>query len=243
MRTGSPRSRAGAAWRMISWSRARSRPWSWASHWWMATSGPTSGLSSRRAKSSPLAFQWSMAGRISSLSRCPIISSTVRKPSLAIRAPDLLGDEEEVVDQVLGFAGEALAQLRVLGGHPHRAGVQVAFAHHDAARDDQGRGGEAELVRPQQGTDDHVAPGAQAPIDLDRDAPAQAVEHQGLVGLRQADLPGGAGVLDGGQRAGPGAAVVAGDGHMVRVGLGDTGRHGAHADLGDELDRDPRPRD
>ena len=45
----------------------------------------------------------------------------------------LLGDEEEVVDDVLRLAGEPGAQDRILGGHPHRAGVEVAFAHHDAA--------------------------------------------------------------------------------------------------------------
>ena len=106
--------------------------------------------------------------------------------------------------------------------------------------DDQRRGGEAELVGPEQGADDHVAPGAHAAVDLHRDAPAQAVEHQGLVGLGQADLPGGAGVLDGGQRAGAGAAVVAGDGHMVGMGLGDPRGDGADADLGDQLDRDAR---
>ena len=47
---------------------------------------------------------------------------------------DLLGDEAHEVDRVLRFAGEALAQFRVLGGDTDRAGVQVAHAHHDAAQ-------------------------------------------------------------------------------------------------------------
>ena len=59
---------------------------------------------------------------------------------------DLLGDVLEEVDDVLGLAGVALAQDRVLRRDAHRAGVEVADPHHDAARDHQRRGGEAELL-------------------------------------------------------------------------------------------------
>ena len=58
----------------------------------------------------------------------------------AHRAEDLanlLGDEEEVVDHLLGRAGELGAEDRVLGGDADRAGVQVALAHHQAAHRDQ----------------------------------------------------------------------------------------------------------
>ncbi len=100
-----------------------------------------------------------------------------------------LGDEEEEVDDVLGLAGEALAQHRVLGGDADRAGVEMALAHHDAAGRDQRRGGEAELVGAEHGADHDVAPGADAAVDLHRDAAAQAVGDQRLVGLGEADLP------------------------------------------------------
>lgn len=148
---------------------------------------------------------------------------------------DLFGDELEEVDDELGLAGEPLAQHRVLGGDADRAGVQVADAHHDAAGDDQRRGGEAELLGAQQGGDDHVAAGLELAVGLHDDAVAQAVEEQRLLGLGQAQLPGTARVLEGGQRGGAGAAVVAGDQHDVGVGLGDTGGDGADADLGDQL--------
>ncbi len=117
----------------------------------------------------------------------------------------------------------------------------MALAHHDAALHDEGRGGEAEFVGPQQGADDHITAGTHAAVHLHGDAPPQAIEHQGLVGLGQADLPGRAGVLDGGERRGPGAAVVAGDGDVVGMGLGDAGRHRAHPHLGDQFDADARP--
>ena len=150
----------------------------------------------------------------------------------------LLGDEEEIVDHVLRRAGEPLAQLRILGGDPDRAGVEMALAHHDAARGDQRRGREAELVRAEQRAHHDVAPGAEAAIDLDRDAAAQPVEHQRLVGLGEPDLPRRAGMGDRGQRAGAGAAFEARDGHVVGARLGDPRRHRSHPDLGDQLHRD-----
>ena len=53
---------------------------------------------------------------------------------------------------------ELLAQLRVLRGDAHRAGVEVALAQHHAALGDQRRGGHAELLGAEQRGDDHVAP-------------------------------------------------------------------------------------
>ena len=150
----------------------------------------------------------------------------------------LFGDEEEVVDDVLGLAGEARAQHRVLRRHADRAGVEVALAHHDAAGRDQRRGGEAELVGAQQRADRDVAAGAQAAVDLHGDAAAQAVQHQGLLGLGQADLPGRAGMGQRGQRRGAGAALEARDGHVVGARLGDAGGDRADADFGDQLHRD-----
>ena len=150
----------------------------------------------------------------------------------------LLGDEEEEIDDVLGLALESRAQHRVLRGDADRAGVQMAFAHHDAAGGDQRRGGEAELVGAEQRADHHVAAGAHAAIDLHGDAAAQAVEHERLLGLGEADLPGRAGMLDRGERRGAGAAFEAGDGDMVGARLGDAGRDRADADLAHQLDAD-----
>ena len=88
-----------------------------------------------------------------------------------------LGNEEEVIDYMLGLSGEALAQFRVLCGDTNRACVQVALAHHDAASRNQRRGGESELVRPQQSTDRDIAPGPQSTINLNGNATAQIVEQ------------------------------------------------------------------
>ena len=61
------------------------------------------------------------------------------KAELRHQLAHLFGDKEEIVDDVLGLAGKAGAQHRVLGGDADRAGVQMAFAHHDAAGGDQRR--------------------------------------------------------------------------------------------------------
>ena len=69
----------------------------------------------------------------------------------------LLGDVlEEGLDE-LGLAVELGPQRRVLGGDADRAGVEVADAHHDAARDHERRRGEAVLLGPEQRADDDVA--------------------------------------------------------------------------------------
>src|SRR5690606_38308365 len=148
---------------------------------------------------------------------------------------DLFGDVAEEVLHELGAAVVPRAQQRVLRGHAHRAGVEVAHAHHDAARDDQRGRGEAEALGAEQRGDDDVAAGLHRAVDLEPDAVPQAVADEGLLGLGQADLPGRPGVLDRVDRGGAGAAVVAGDEDAVGLGLGDAGGYGADADFADEL--------
>ena len=147
------------------------------------------------------------------------------------------GDEEEVVDDVFGQPDEALAQHGVLRRDSDRAGVQVALAHHDAAGRDQRCGREAEFVRTQQRPDDDVAPRPQAAVDLHRNARAQPVDDERLVGFGKPDLPGGPGMFDRRQRRRARAALEARDRHMVGASLGHAGRNRADPDLGHELDR------
>ena len=150
-----------------------------------------------------------------------------------------LGDESEEVDDMLRLADEALAQFLVLSGDPGRTCIEVALAHHDAALGNQGGGGKTEFIGAQQRPDDDVAPGTHAAVHLHRDAPAQPVQGQCLVGFGQAQFPVRAGVHDRGQGTGAGAAIVAGNGDVIGMGLGNAGRDRADADLRHQLDRDP----
>ena len=80
--------------------------------------------------------------------------------------PHLFGDEHEEVFDEFGLAVEPLAQHRVLSRHADGAGVEVADAHHDAARHHQRCGGEAELLGAEQRGDHHVAARLELAVDL-----------------------------------------------------------------------------
>ena len=84
----------------------------------------------------------------------------------------------------------------------------MALAHHDAAHGNERHGGETELLGAEQGGDGHVAAGLELTVDLHADAAAEVVDHEHLLGLGEAELPGNAGVPDRSERAGAGAAVV-----------------------------------
>ncbi len=102
----------------------------------------------------------------------------------------LLGDEFEEVDDELGLAREALAQLRVLGGDPDRARVEVTDPHHHAAAHHERCGGEAELLGTEQRRDQHVTTGLQLAVALHDDAVAQAVGDERLLRLGDPELHG-----------------------------------------------------
>ena len=141
---------------------------------------------------------------------------------------------------MLGPARELRAQLRLLRGDADGAAVEVAVAALDAPERDKHRGAEGELVRAEQRADHDVAAGAELTVDLEPHAGAQVVLHERLVRLGEAGLPRDAGVLDGGERRGAGAAVEARDHDDVRVRLGDAGGDGPDARLAHELHRDAR---
>ena len=146
-----------------------------------------------------------------------------------------LGDVlEEGLDE-LGPPGEVLPELGVLRCDADRASVEMADAHHDAARHHERGGREAELLCPEQRRHDDVTTGLDLAVDLNGDAVPQPIAQQGLLGLGQSELPGRAGVLEGGERRRAGAAVVARDEDDVSVSLGHACCDRADAHLGDEL--------
>ena len=85
---------------------------------------------------------------------------------------DVLGDELEEVLHEFRFAVEPGPQFGILGGHSHRAGIQMTDAHHDAPRHHQRGGGKAVLLGPQQRGHHDIARGAHPTITLHRDAVA-----------------------------------------------------------------------
>ena len=112
---------------------------------------------------------------------------------------DLSGDEEQVIDDVRGSAVEFAG----------RAGVEVALPRHVAAQRNQHAGAEPELLRSKRCGDDDVAPAADAAVRAKRDALAQPVGDEDLLGFGQTKLPRRTGIFDRRQRRRAGAAVVA----------------------------------
>ena len=87
----------------------------------------------------------------------------------------LFGNEEEVAHDVLGLAREPRAQRRILRRDAHRTRIEMAFAHHHAAFDDQWRRRKAEFLGTQQRRDHHVASRLELPVCLQTNAPAQTI--------------------------------------------------------------------
>ncbi len=90
--------------------------------------------------------------------------------------------------------------------------------------------------------DHDIAAGLQFAIHLHADAAAQIVHDQHLLRFGEAEFPGNAGVLDGGERRSAGAAVVTADEHHVGVRLRNTGGNRTDADFGHQLHRNARSR-
>ena len=86
------------------------------------------------------------------------------------QATHFFGYKEEIVNHMLWLALELGAQHRVLRGHAHGASVEVAFAHHDAAFDDERCGGKAHFVSAQQRGNHHVAARFHLAVGLHADA-------------------------------------------------------------------------
>jgi hypothetical protein len=79
-------------------------------------------------------------------------------------------------------------------------------------------------------------------VGLHADAAAQIVQEKNLLGFRQAEFPWQAGMLDGTERRGAGAAGVAGDEDHVSVRLGYACGYCAHTYFRHQLDGDARLR-
>ena len=90
---------------------------------------------------------------------------------------DLLSDVLEEVHDELGPATEAPAQFAVLGCDAYGTGVEMADAHHDAARDHQWGRRKAILLGAQKCCHDHVAARLQLPVGLHHDPVSQAVQQ------------------------------------------------------------------
>ena len=179
---------------------------------------------------------------MSSRSLRPIISSIVRKPSSAIssRTSSAMNLKKLTTCSALpaNFSRSLGFCVAMPTGQVSRWQTRIMMQPITTS----GAVAKPYSSAPEQGGDHDVAAGLQLAVGLDDDPVAEPVQDERLLRLGQAELPGDAGVLERGERAGAGAAVVAGDQDDVAVRLGHARGDRADADLGHELDVDPRPR-
>ena len=136
-----------------------------------------------------------------------------------------------------GFPGEPPPELRILGGNPHRAGIRLAGAHHHTSHGDQRRCRKAEFLCPEDRRNGRIPPAHQLSVRLDDHLASKAVGNQCLMGLRQSQLPGQSGIMDGGKRRRAGSSVIAGDQDHGSACFCNTGRYRSHSGFGHELHR------
>ena len=151
---------------------------------------------------------------------------------------DLLGQQPEQGDDVVGGPLNLARRSSCLGGDSHRAGVQMALAHHLATEGEQRKRPEPEALGTEQGGDHHIPTGPQPAVGLQGHMAAETVGDQHLVGFGETELPGGPGVFDGFEWRGAGPALHAGDKDGVGLSLGHSHRDRADSRLGDQLDGD-----
>ena len=221
-RTGSRCSSAGCA----GWRSARCRAP-------CRGRGPASRMFRSRPPASPapvescdevdaLGLPVSIGRRMSSRSTRPTISSKLAEAQLRHQLAHFLGDEEEVVDHVLGLAGECLRSTgscvatptgQVLRWHL-RIMMQPAAINGAVAKPNSSAPSSAPTTTSR--------PVLRPPSTCTAMRPRRPFQHQGLLRLGEADLPGRAGMVQRRQRAGAGAALKAGDRDMIGARLADT---------------------
>src|ERR1700761_9482041 len=112
---------------------------------------------------------------------------------------------------MIRVAGEAFTELGVLCCNAYGAGVQMAFAHHDTAFDDEGGGGQAPFLGTEKCGDGDVAACLHLSVGLKNDAATKLILYECLVRFGKPEFPGQTCVADGAKRGGARAAVVTGD--------------------------------
>jgi hypothetical protein len=151
---------------------------------------------------------------------------------------DFFGEFIAEADNVLGLAAEFRAKVRALRGDAGGARIEVALAGHVATERDENSGPEGVFVCAEESRNDDIAGGAKASVGTQTDAPAETVVDEDLLRFGEPEFPWIAGVLDAGERRSAGAARMARDDDVVRIGFGDPGGDGSDSATGDELDSD-----
>ena len=111
-----------------------------------------------------------------------------------------LGHPQHEAGDVLRQPAKPGSERRILRRDANGAGVLVAHAHQHTARRNQRRGAKPKELSAHQRGQEHIAPGLDLAVHLQLDPVAQAIGHEHLLRLGEAQLPRQAGVTNRAQR-------------------------------------------
>ena len=94
-----------------------------------------------------------------------------------------LSQEAEVIHNIFIMSAEMFTQARVLCGYAYRAGIGVAFTHHDATQYNQCTCTECEFFSAEQSHTDYITTCFQLAVSLQTNLTTQAVQNQSLLGF------------------------------------------------------------
>ena len=131
--------------------------------------------------------------------------------------PNLLCQKEKEIDNVFRLSLELLAQLRILRGDAHRAGIEMTLAHHDAADRNQRRRCETILFGAKEGGNHNISTGFRLPSVSTLMRLRRSLSSESLLCLRETQFPRHTRMFDGSQGRRAGAASMSADQQYIRA--------------------------
>ena len=90
-------------------------------------------------------------------------------------SPQILRNKFHKVYYIFRFSFKTFTQFRILGRHTYRAGIQIAYTHHDASHSHQRSCRKTELLCAQHGCNGHISAAHKLTVSLDTDFISQTV--------------------------------------------------------------------
>ena len=111
------------------------------------------------------------------------------KTQLGHQFSEFFCNKKEIVDDVFRLSSKLFAQFRILSGNTNRTGIEVTFAHHNAANCNQWNCRKTILFRTQQSSNRHVPSSFKLSINLQTYPSTHMIQHQCLLSLGKPQFP------------------------------------------------------
>ena len=125
--------------------------------------------------------------------------------------PKLLCGKAHEVFHIFRLPAETAAQIGILCGNTHRAGIKIAYTHHHTPHGNQRRRGKPEFFCTENSCNCNIPAGEKLPVCLQNHSLPQAVFNKCAVGLGKSKLPWQPCIVDGASRCRTGSSVITGN--------------------------------